>query len=42
MKTTKQMNEEIQEKFPFLELASEYTGANNKALIRCKDCGYEW
>ncbi len=42
MKTTKEMNQEIQEKFPFLELISEYTGANNKASIRCNDCGYEW
>lgn len=42
MKTTPEMNQEIQEKFPFLELIGEYTGANNKTLIRCNDCGHEW
>ena len=42
MKTTEQMNRELQEKFPFLELIGEYTGANNKSLIRCNDCGHEW
>ena len=42
MKTTEQMNNELQEKFPFLEIISEYTGANNKVHIRCNDCGYEW
>ena len=42
MKTTQEMNQEIQEKFPFLELIGEYTGANNKTLIRCNDCGHEW
>ena len=42
MKTTKQMNTELQEKFPFLEIISEYTGANNKVRIRCNNCRYEW
>lgn len=42
MKTTEQMNRELQEKFPFLKLIGEYTGANNKSLIRCNDCGHEW
>lgn len=42
MKTKEQMNKEIQSKFPFLELIGDYTGANNKSLIRCNDCGYEW
>ena len=42
MKTTKQVQKELQDKFPFLELIGEYTGANNKVLIRCNDCGFEW
>ena len=42
MKTTEQMQQELQNKFPFLELAEDYKGANEKILIRCKDCGYEW
>lgn len=42
MKTTEQMNQELQKVFPFLEIIDEYTGANNKCTIRCNDCGYEW
>ena len=42
MKTTIEVQNEIQEKFSFLELAEEYKGANEKILIRCKNCGYEW
>lgn len=41
-KTTQQMNQELQEKFPFLEIISEYTGANNKVTIRCNDCKFTW
>lgn len=36
------MQKEIQERFKFLELAEEYKGANEKILIRCNNCGYEW
>lgn len=32
---------EIKDKFPFLEMLENYTGANDKVLIRCNDCGYE-
>lgn len=42
MKTTQQMNQELQSKFPFLEIISEYTGANNKVTIKCNDCGFTW
>ena len=41
-KTTEQMKLEIKNKFPFIEMLGEYTGANNKTLLRCNDCGYEW
>lgn len=36
------MQMEIQTKFPFIEMLSEYTGANDKVLLRCNDCGHEW
>lgn len=42
MKTTLEMQNEIQKNFNFLELAEEYKGANEKILIRCNNCGYEW
>lgn len=42
MKTTEQMNNEIQENFPYISLAEPYTGANVKTLIKCNNCGYTW
>lgn len=41
-KTKSEVNQKLQEKFPFLEIVGDYIGANNKTLIRCNDCGYEW
>lgn len=42
MKTTEEMQNEISKRFPNIVLAEPYKGANEKILIRCKDCGYEW
>lgn len=42
MKTTKEVQVELSARFPNLVLVEEYTGANNKTLIRCTECGYEW
>lgn len=42
MKTTQQMEMELQKKFPFLKIISEYTGANNKVKILCTKCGTQW
>lgn len=42
MKTTKEMQQEIQSKFPFIELREEYKGANQKITLRCNNCGNEW
>ena len=41
-KTKEQMNQELHEKFPDLEIIGDYIGANKKTLIKCKKCGYEW
>lgn len=41
-KTKEQMNLELQKIFPNLELIGDYTGANDKTLIRCKNCNHEW
>ena len=41
-KTKEQMNQELQEKFPNLEIIGEYLGANEKTLIRCNNCHHEW
>ena len=38
-KTKEQMNYELQEKFPNLEIIGDYIGANEKTLIKCKKCG---
>ena len=42
MKSTEEIQEKLSERFPNLVLVEEYTGANNKTLIRCNDCGHEW
>lgn len=42
MKTTKQMQEELQNAHPSLELIEDYKGANEKVLIKCNICGHEW
>ena len=39
MYTTKEINIKLQNKFPFLEIISEYKGANLKVDIKCNDCG---
>lgn len=44
--TQKITNEEIKQKFkekwPFIELLSEYTGANDKMVFHCTKCGHTW
>ena len=42
MKSTEQMQKELQEAHPSLELIDEYKGANEKTLIKCNICGHEW
>lgn len=42
MKTTKEMQQEIQVRFPFIELIEDYKGANEKITLRCNNCGHEW
>lgn len=42
MKTTEEMQKEIQQKFPFIELLEEYKGANEKIALRCNNCGHKW
>lgn len=41
-KTKEQMNQELQEKFPNLEIIGDYLGANEKTLIKCNNCNHEW
>lgn len=41
-KTKEQINQELQEKFPNLEIIGDYIGANEKTLIKCNNCGHEW
>lgn len=41
-KTKEQINHELQEKFPNLEIIGDYIGANEKTLIKCKNCNHEW
>lgn len=41
-KTKQQVNQELQEKFPNLEIIGDYIGANEKTLIKCNNCGHEW
>ena len=42
MKTTKEIQEKLSEKFKNLVLKEDYKGANEKITIKCTDCGYEW
>ena len=41
-KTTQLLKEELKIKNPNVELIDEYSRAAQKALFRCKNCGYEW
>ena len=41
-KTKEQVNQELQEKFPNLEIVGDYIGANEKTRIKCNNCGHEW
>ena len=41
-KTKEQVNQELQEKFPNLEIVGDYLGANEKTRIKCNNCGHEW
>ena len=42
MKTTREIQEKLSEKFKNLVLEEDYKGANEKIIIKCTDCGYEW
>ena len=41
-RTPEEFREELKEKFPNIELLSDYTGINNVVKLKCKVCGYEW
>ena len=41
-KSTQDVQLELSSKFSNLILIEEYTGANNKILIKCINCNYEW
>ena len=42
IKSTLEIERELHEVFPFIDIIGEYTGANNKILHRCNLCGHEW
>lgn len=42
MKTTKEIQDKLSEKFKNLVLIEDYKGANEKITIKCTNCGYEW
>lgn len=42
MKTTKEIQEKLTEKFENLILQEDYKGANEKITIKCTSCGHEW
>lgn len=39
IKSTLEIERELHEVFPFIDIIGEYTGANNKILHRCNLCG---
>lgn len=45
-RNTKKSQEEIQQKiwnrFPNIQILSDYIGANNKVVLKCTNCGYQW
>lgn len=41
-KTQLQIEEELHSVYPNIDIISEYTGANEKALLHCNECGHEW
>lgn len=41
-KTKEEAQNEIWERFPYINIISEYTGANNKVTLHCNNCGHEW
>lgn len=42
MKTTREIQDKLSEKFKNLILVEDYKGANEKITVKCTDCGYEW
>lgn len=42
MKTTKEIQQEIWNNFPFITLLEEYQGANIKIGMQCNNCGHIW
>jgi len=41
IKTTEEVQKELSDKFNNLLVMEEYTGANDKILVKCTDCDYE-
>lgn len=41
-KTQLQVEKELHAVYPNIDIISEYTGANDKVLLHCNDCGHEW
>lgn len=41
-KSQKEVQEEIWKRFPYIQIISEYIGANSKVKFHCDKCNYEW
>lgn len=41
-KTQEQIQNELHTVYPNIDIISEYTGANDKVILKCNDCGYSW
>lgn len=42
MKTQKQIQKEMHAVWPNIDIISQYTGANEKVTLKCKECGHTW
>ena len=40
-KTQDEIQKELHKVYSYIDIISEYTGANNKVLLRCNHCGHE-
>lgn len=41
-KTREECQEEIWQRFPHINIISEYKGANEKVILQCTKCGHQW
>ena len=42
LKTVESLQQQLHEKYPNIDIISEYTGANQKVLLKCNKCGHVW